>query len=288
MEGRLEQRTFDLFPALLREIADPPTSLYVRGTYPNEDLKFLAVVGSRKYTPYGKSACEMLIGGLRGYPICIISGLALGIDGIAHEAALSAGLPTVAVPGSGLSDTVLYPRTNFGLAQRILKNGGALLSEFPPDHTARPENFPKRNRIMAGLSHAVLVIEADMRSGTLITARLAMEYNRDVLAVPGSIFSPQSNGNHYLLKNGATPIGSSEDILEALGFTPDKKDSGPYEIPLDCGEHERDLLLLLEIPKEREVLLRELSLNTAEANAVLSLLEIKGLIKEEGGFINRI
>ena len=158
MNAQFERRGFSEFPALLREIPDPPEQLFIRGTYPSEDYIFLCVVGSRKYTPYGKSACQSLLSGLRGYPIAIVSGLALGIDAIAHEAALTAGLPTVAVPGSGLQDSVLYPRTNFGLAQRILKAGGALLSEFPPEHEARPENFPQRNRIMAGLSHATLVI----------------------------------------------------------------------------------------------------------------------------------
>jgi len=288
MEGLVEQRAFADFPALLREITDPPEIIYLRGTYPSAELKFLAVVGSRKYTSYGKSACEKLIGGLRGHPVCIVSGLALGIDAIAHEAALAAGLSTVAIPGSGLSDAVLYPRTNFNLAQRILKAGGALLSEFPPEHRARPENFLQRNRIMAGLSHAVLVIEAGFRSGTLVTARLAAEYNRDVLTVPGSIFSETSRGNHYLLRVGATPVTSSEEILDALHILPQTTPSESYEIPADCSEGEREILLLLKSPTEKEVLLGQLSFDVVTASSLFSLLEIKGYIKESGGKVMRV
>lgn len=275
------------FPTLLKEIADPPEQLYLRGTYPDQDLTFLCVVGSRKYTLYGKEVCQKLIAGLRGYPICIVSGLALGIDSIAHEAALSAGLTAVAVPGSGLSDSVLYPRTNLRLAHRILKNGGSLLSEFPPDHFARPENFPQRNRIMAGLSHAVLIIESEERSGTLITARFAVEYNRDVLTVPGSIFASQSRGNHRLIRSGATPITSSEELLDAVGFET-KNEMAQSIVPEDCTKDERRLLVLLETPKEKDALIHALGLTTPQIGALISLLEIKGLIKETAGLIIRI
>lgn len=286
MNAQIERLEFGQFPRLLREIADPPEQLYIRGAYPSDEHLFLCVIGSRKYTPYGKAACQALIEGLRGYPIVVVSGLALGMDAIAHEAALFSGLPTVAVPGSGLHESVLYPRSNVGLAGRILRSGGALLSEFLPEHRARPENFPQRNRVMAGLSHATLIIEAQERSGTLITARLAMEYNRDVLAVPGSIFSAQSTGSHYLLRNGATPITSTQDLLDALGFET-ARDRNHDEIPPDCSEGERALLLLLDSPKDRDLLTQELGRSVAEVSSLISLLEMRGLIKERAGLIAR-
>ncbi len=181
--------TPEYFPEKLKQIPDAPKKLYVEGVLPSEDTKILAVVGARKHTPYGKEACEKLIAGLAGYDICIVSGLALGIDAVAHKAALDAGLKTIAVPGSGLDRSVLYPITNKRLAEEILHAGGALLSEFEPKTIAAPWTFPQRNRIMAGLADAVLVVEAELQSGTLITSKYATEYNRDVLAVPGSIFS---------------------------------------------------------------------------------------------------
>ncbi len=162
---------------------------------------------------------------MRGYNVTIISGLALGIDGLAHKAALKAGLKTLAVPGSGLDATVLYPRSHLQLAEEIVRNGGALLSEFKPQTQAATWTFPKRNRIMAGLSHAVLVIEAELKSGTLITSKLATEYNRDVLTMPGSIFSSTSEGPHMLIKLGATPVTASEDILRTLGIEPPTNES---------------------------------------------------------------
>ena len=185
---------------------------------PKGDAKFLCVVGSRKYTDYGKEACQKLIAGLRGHNIVIVSGLALGIDGIAHRAALDAGLTTIAIPGSGLNPSVLYPSSNRQLAEKIIESGGALISEFEPMFKATTYSFPQRNRIMAGISHATLIIEAEIKSGTLITSRLATEYNRDVATVPGSIFSKTSEGPNMLLRLGATPVSSSAHILETLGF----------------------------------------------------------------------
>src|SRR3989344_5127366 len=213
-------RQIDLreFPPLLREIADPPKHLRIRGDLPRDTL-FLTVVGSRKYTPYGKASCERLIEGLRGYPVTIVSGLALGIDNIAHEAALRAGLTTVAVMPSGLSDSVLYPPSHRAVAERILIKGGALLSEFADDFTPQPWSFPQRNRIEAGMAKATLIIEAAERSGTLITARLAMEYNREVLVVPHPIGGESGAGGNRLLREGTTLIRSSDDILEALGMS---------------------------------------------------------------------
>ena len=147
---------FEEFPKLLKEINDPPKRLYVEGTLPADDAKWLCVVGSRKFSNYGKEVCEELIAGLVGQPVIIVSGLALGIDAIAHNAALNAGLKTIAVPGSGLDPKVLYPKSHFQLARKILEAGGALISEFEPDMVATPYTFPQRNRIMAGLCHATL------------------------------------------------------------------------------------------------------------------------------------
>jgi len=274
------------FPRRLREIADPPKKLYLQGTLPGEDHKWLAVVGSRKYTSYGKEVCEKLIEGLGEYPIVIVSGLALGIDALAHRAALAAKLPAVAVPGSGLNPRVLYPSTNRTLADAILKAGGALLSEFEPDFKATAWGFLQRNRIMAGLSDAVLVVEAEQRSGSLVTSRLATEYNRDVLTVPGSIFSSSSVGPHMLLRLGATPITSSENILQALGFEMTKRSTLDAKRYDDCAPEERKIIELLQNPMPREDLVDSLEMSVGQANALLSLMELKGLIKESAGEIH--
>lgn len=285
MEDTLQQLRGDALPALLREIPDPPASLYVRGTLPPDGTKLLCVVGSRKHTSYGKDVCEHLIRGLAGAPIAVVSGLALGIDAIAHRAALAAGLPTVAFPGSGLDWDALYPATNRELARRIVREGGALVSEFEPDFHATPYAFPQRNRLMAGFSHATLIIEAAERSGTLITARIAVDYNRDVLAVPGSIFSDTSRGANQFIRLGATPTRSSADILDALGITMD----APRErtLPLDLNEDERELLELLLEPLPRDEIIQQLRLPARDANVIISSLELRGLIVEKLGVIHR-
>src|SRR3989344_8878721 len=169
------------WPAQLLEIPQPPKRLWVRGKLPGAGTKLLAVVGSRAMTQYGQAACEKLITGLAGYPISIVSGLALGVDTCAHKAALSAGLHTLAFPGSGLDDDVLYPRSNRDFVKEILEKGGGMLSEYAPTTHSHVRYFPERNRLMVGISDAVLVIEAGAKSGTLITARLASEYNRELL-----------------------------------------------------------------------------------------------------------
>ncbi|HJL55739.1 MAG TPA: DNA-processing protein DprA, partial [Candidatus Paceibacterota bacterium] len=260
--------TKEQFPQLLQEINDPPKKLHVKGKLPEDDMKFLCVVGSRKYSPYGKEACKTLIEGLRGYDVVIVSGLALGIDGIAHEAALDAGLTTIAVPGSGLGDDVLYPSTHKNLAKRILDAGGALISEFEENFRATSYSFPQRNRIMAGMSHATLIIEAEEKSGTLITSKFATEYNRDVLTVPASIFSDNSYGPHMLLRLGATPVTSSEDILEAFGL---KADVGQQKLKLeDLSSDEKKVVEILKNPVSRDELVARLGLPIQKANVTLS------------------
>jgi len=273
----------DDFPPLLNEISDPPKQLWVRGEMPSPDKKWLAVVGARAYTPYGKQVVEHLIGGLAGYPVVIVSGLAYGIDAEAHKAALKFGLTTVAVPGSGLDWKVLYPKANHGLAREILAAGGAMLSEEKPETAAADWTFPKRNRIMVGLSHATLVVEAKEKSGSLITAKLATEYNRDLLVVPGSIFSESSKGTHQFLRLGAQAATSPSDILLALGLA-DAKPMDLSERP-DLSENEIRVLKLIASPISRDELLRSLEMSTSEANVLLSAMEIKGLIVESLGVV---
>lgn len=269
------------FPKQLLEIPEPPAKLYIRGELPGPDTTFLCVVGSRKYTNYGKEACEKLIAGLRGYDVTIVSGLAIGIDGIAHQAAMNNGLRTVAMPGSGLGVDSIHPQAHVGLAKRILDCGGCLLSEFEPEFKATRYSFPQRNRITAGLSCAVLIIEAEIKSGTLITSRLATEYNKDVLTVPGSIFSKTSEGPHMLIRLGATPITKTEDLLQSLGF--EDKNAAPRNLELEyanCSAEEKKVLEALIEPLPRDELLRALDMPVSQANAVLSVMELKGLITE--------
>jgi DNA processing protein len=258
--------------------------LWGRGNLPPREHKLLAVVGSRRYSTYGKQVVEHLLGGLAGYPITIISGLAIGIDALAHRAALDHKLNTIAIPGSGLNDSVLYPRQNYKLAHEILATGGGLFSEFEQDFHATAYGFPQRNRVMAGMANAVLVVEATLKSGTLITSRLATDYNRDVLTVPGSIFSKNSEGPHMLIKLGATPVTSSEDIVAALGL--------PSSVTTKIDDtnfspQEKELLALLTSPRSHDELIRHLTLPTEEANALIMTMELQGHISESNGIFIR-
>lgn len=271
------------FPPLLHEIPEVPKCVYVRGELPPQGAKLLAVVGSRNYTDYGRHALEMLIAGLRGYNIGIVSGLARGIDGFAHEAALRAGLYTLAVPGSGLNDDVLYPRRHKLLAKRILESGGGLLSEYEPDFRATVWSFPRRNRIMAGMTHATLVVEAGEKSGTLITSRLATDYNRDVFTIPGSIFSDNSKGPHMLIKLGATPITTSSDILEAFGM--DEEAESVRTLPFGLSSEEEKVLLLIGTPQDKDSVIRALGIDASAANILLMQMEMNGLITERSGVL---
>lgn len=277
------------FLSLLCELPKPPKQLYVEGTLPtvSPDTKVLVVVGARKYSTYGKDVCEMLIKSLAGTNTIIVSGLALGIDTIAHRAAIDAGLISVAVPGSGLGTSVLYPRTNLALAREIVECGGALLSEYDMDKKSALYMFPERNRIMAGLAHAVLIIEAEKVSGTLITARLATEYNRDVLTVPHSIFSPLGEGPHMLIRLGATPITSGADLREALRIqtSEEKQEETNYE---DVGEVEKKILDILYEEQSKDNVIAACRLPAHEVLMYLTLLEMKGYIQESLGMIRRV
>ncbi|MFA5998027.1 MAG: DNA-processing protein DprA [Candidatus Paceibacterota bacterium] len=270
------------WPAQLLEIPQPPKRLWARGKLPGAGTKLLAVVGSRAMTRYGQEACEKLITGLAGYPISIVSGLALGVDACAHKAALAAGLHTVAIPGSGLDDTVVSPRTNFGLAQDILANGGALVSEQEPMHKPRLGEFPSRNRLMVGLSDAVLIVEAGQKSGTLITARLASEYNRDLLCIPHRIGDPHSFGSHLFIRLGAALVSEPLHILEALGIPP-REGASTGAAPSDLEDTELVIWNMLEEPITRDEILRGSLASAGETLTALVALELRGLAKEEFG-----
>ena len=282
MEYPIENVDVKEYSSLLLEIPDSPKALFFRGTRLPKELACLSVVGSRNYSNYGKQVVEYLISGLQGYPIAIISGLALGIDALAHEAALRAHLYTLAVPGSGLDDSVLYPRSNRGLARRILESGGGLMSEFEPTFKATTWSFPQRNRIMAGLSHAVLLIEAGEKSGTLITARLTAEYSRDLLVVPGNIFSDGSKGVHQFLKLGATPVTSPDDILEALHIEKEET-KNISSSTTSLSEKETLIVTLLTEPKDQDTLIRLLPFEPQETLILLMQMELMGHIKEQNG-----
>jgi DNA processing protein len=261
---------------VLNEIPQPPKELWYQGKLPTENLSLIAIVGSRKYTSYGEQVIEHLISGLKDYPIGIVSGLALGIDGLAHEAALKHKIYTLAVPGSGLDRSVLYPASHKKLADRILENDGGLLSELSPTSSAATWTFPQRNRIMAGLCRATLLIEASEKSGTLITARMAVDYNRELLAVPGSIFSKNSFGTHQFLKLGATLVTDAADILEVLQI--ENKHQRPKSENITLTEIEKIIIDLLYEPIDKDSLLRQLPISTAEANIVLMNMEMQGFI----------
>jgi DNA processing protein len=283
MKLEIKKLTKEEIPESLMEIPQPPEQMFLAGNMPKEGNVLLAIVGSRKYSNYGKEACEKLIEGLAGQPVTILSGLALGIDSIAHRSALLNNIQTIAIPGSGLDESVLYPTSHLNLAKEIIDKGGGLLSEFDPKFRATSYSFPQRNRIMAGLSHAVLVIEAEKKSGTLITSRLATDYNKDVLAVPGSIFSKTSEGPHMLIRLGATPITCVNDLLEALHLEPEQQVLNFDE----CTEDELKILNLLDSPISRDELFEKAEIEIQILNSLLMMLEIKGFIVETTGMISR-
>jgi DNA processing protein len=203
----------DDYPPLLREIFDPPLVLHVRGDRSLLSTLSVAIVGSRRATPYGINAAQHLARGLASAGVTIVSGLAAGIDTAAHEAALEAGCPTVGVLGTGID--VVYPRGHQRLFKRMIENG-AIVTELPPDTPPKRENFPVRNRIISGLTKGTVIVEATSRSGSLITARMAAEQDREVFAVPGSIFSDKSEGTHRLIQYGAKLVHDADDVLEEI------------------------------------------------------------------------
>jgi len=267
------------FPPLLREIPQPAKSLRLRGVLPSPELKLLSVVGSRHYTTYGQQVAATLLGGLRGFTVGIVSGLAIGIDGLAHEAALENSLYTLAIPGSGLSEEVLYPATHKKLATRILKSNGGLMSEYDDDLRAAPWTFPQRNRLVAGISSATLLIEGAEKSGTLITARMCTDYNRELLVVPGSIFSKNSVGVHQFLKLGATPVTTAADIIDVLNL---EKAAGP-QLSITLSVDEQVIVSLLTSPTSQDEIIRALPFPAAQTTALLMSMVLKGILHENQG-----
>ncbi len=267
-------------PAKLAAIPDPPKQLYVVGSTFTELMQrpCLGIVGSRKVTAYGRSVTAKLGEAVARQGIIIISGLALGLDGLAHEAALSMGKPTIAVLPCGLDN--ICPSSHRNLAKRILNKGGALVTEYPPGTVPLRPNFIARNRIVSGLSEAVLIPEAAEHSGSLHTANFALEQGRDVLAVPGNITSELSRGTNNLIKRGATPVTTIEDILYALKL--DQKDPQKTEL-IAANEQEHTILALIQdgVTDGNELMIRS-ELSPAMYNQTLTMLEITGRIKNLG------
>jgi len=277
------------FPQRLVEIPQPPKVLNYRGILPPADLPLITIIGARQYTTYGKQVVDHLVDGLAGYQVGIISGLALGIDSLAHEAALRNHLYTLSIPGSGLEDDVLYPARHKQLAKRILEADGGLLSEFASTFRATKWSFIQRNRLMAGLSHATLVIEATEQSGTLATARMCVDYNRELCVVPGNIFSNNSAGPHLFMKLGATPITTADDLVDLFGL--ERVAGGRQAKPADrqdLSPAQLGILNLLTTPLDTDALIRASKLPPQEANALLMQMEFQGLIASENGVYRAI
>ncbi len=267
------------YPRRLRQIYNAPPVLYVRGSLLPQDEWAVAVVGTRRPTDYGREAARVLAADLARQGITVVSGLALGIDGIAHQAALDAGGRTIAVLGSGFR--YLYPARHRNLAKRIVENG-ALISEYALDVRPEASNFPPRNRIISGLSMGVVVVEAGERSGALITAHFAAEQGREVFAVPGPIFNRPSVGTNRLIQEGAKAVTSVRDILEELDITmAAEQQEARLNIPKSDLE-ERIWTYLLETPHHVDEIVRELGLETSEVMSTLTLMELKGLVRQVG------
>ncbi|MDD5341336.1 MAG: DNA-processing protein DprA [Patescibacteria group bacterium] len=274
----------ETYPKLLKEIYGPPALLYVKGELANlnNDYK-LAAVGARKVSNYGRQITLEIVKPLAQNGFTIVSGLALGTDALAHQAALEARGKTIAVLGSGLDNQSIYPASNRYLAQNILDNSGTIISEFPIGTLPLKHNFPTRNRVIAGLSLGTLVIEAAESSGALITAYCSLEQNREVFAVPGSLFNPNSVGTHKLIQKGAKLVTSFQDILDELNLQEVKHFvSNKKVLPETLGE-KVIIENLTKEPKHIDQLIKETNLSAATISGTLSLMEMKGMVKNLGG-----
>jgi DNA processing protein len=268
------------FPARLKEIYDVPPVLYVRGDITAEDEWTIAVVGTRRATIYGREVTERLVTELVRNRITVVSGLARGIDSIAHRTALESGGRTIAVFACGLD--IVYPPENVKLAQDIMEHG-ALVSEYPLGTRPKAEHFPRRNRIMSGISLGVLVTEAGEGSGAMITASLALEQNREVFAVPGSILSPASRGVNRLIKEGAKLVSEVQDILEELNLTMIPRQMEMREL---VPENETESLIMKYLshePTHIDEVCRSSSLPIATVSSTLAMMELKGIVRQMGG-----
>jgi len=270
------------YPKLLKEIYSPPPLLYYKGQLSKSDSFSLSIVGTRKHSAYGKRAAEDISFELAKNNISIISGLALGIDAIAHSGAMKAGGRTVAILGTGIDKQSIYPATNRYIADQIINSGGMLVTEFPLGTPPLKHHFPQRNRIISGMSLGTIVIEAAKKSGALITAYHALEQNREVFSVPGPIYSLVSVGPHELIKRGSHIVTSASDILEAL----DLKDAISYidtmKIAPETDEEKVIIKLLSHEPVHVNELVRASKLDTSKINSTLMIMEMKGMIKNIG------
>ena len=263
---------------ILQNIAKPPKRLWCVGELPTKRLPTVAIIGSRKPTTYGREVAHNIAAKLAKHGIVIVSGLALGIDGIAHKAALEAGGITLAVMAGGLDS--VHPRSHREIALNIVTRGGALISEYPPGAQPFPSNFIERNRLVSGISDAVLVVEASAKSGTIHTANFALEQGREVLAIPGNITSAASEGCNNLIKSGAAPVTSATDVLHALGLTPANTQT---ELPLGDTPHEQTLLQLLHSGlRDGDELQKQSGLAPALFGQTLTMLEISGRVRALG------
>lgn len=273
------------YPKLLKEIPDPPSTLYVKGTL---DLgeKCFAVVGTRLCSPYGKQATLEIGGDVAKAGLVIVSGLAPGIDTFAHKAALERGGKTIAVLGTGLDEKSIYPKENIPLAKQILEAGGALISEYPPGTPGSKITFPQRNRIISGMSLGVLVVEAKQRSGSLITAHYAIKHKRKLFAVPGSIYSLNSRGTNFAIKKlGAKLVESAADILEELGM---KAENEKQRLTGDTTEESLVLEILRGAALPIDDIIEKTHLPSGKVASILAILEIKGKVRNLGNNIYAI
>ena len=268
------------YPAILKEISDPPKELYIKGEIINQDKVAIGVVGTRKYTPYGKQVTLDIAGKLAKLGITIVSGLAKGIDTWAHQAALEQGGRTIAVLGSGLDKKSFYPSSNYSLSEKICQQG-AVISEYPSGTRGTQFTFPQRNRIISGLSLGVVVIEAPEESGALITAALALEQNREVFAIPGSIYEKNTQGTNQLIRMGAKLVIDVEDILDELNLshllTTEKKKIKP-----ENREEEIIISVLSGQPTHIDEIIKKSGLSAGAVNSTLMILELKRAVRNLG------
>jgi DNA processing protein len=270
----------EAYPQRLKEIDQPPPVLYIRGEYLPDDLFAVAIVGTRRVTPYGRQITEELSSFLAANGITVISGLARGVDAIAHQTALKAGGRTIGVLGSGVDK--IYPPEHRALAEKMM-GSGAIISDYVPGTPPDATNFPPRNRIISGLSLAVVVIEAGETSGALITAEFAAEQGREIFAVPGSILAPQSKGTNKLIQNGALSLLSVNDLMQALDLTRMGEHKAARKmIPAD--ETEARLLTVLGAePLHVDEIRNQTELPIEKVSATLALMELKGMVRQVGG-----
>jgi DNA processing protein len=268
------------YPAILKEIHDYPKELYIKGEIIEQDKTAIGIVGTRKYTQYGKQATLDIAGELARMGITIISGLARGIDTFAHQAALENKGRTIAVLGSGIDKKSFYPSCNYYLGEKISQHG-AVISEYPPGVRGTQFTFPQRNRIISGLSLGVLVIEAPEKSGALITAASALEQNREVFAIPGSIYEKNSQGTNQLIKLGAKPVTCVEDILEELNLL-HLLETKRREINPETKEEEIIFSALSLQPAHIDEIIKKSGLPTSVVNSTLMILELKKAVRNLG------